>query len=141
MSFYRFPVGLFKASGFVNASTGEVIELTPAMKMIYVHLFTRFHFFTGKLKSEMYESQKAIADACNVNERTVQRAMKAFVDAGVVVSRVNRFSGKSRTTYEKVNQLVLVMADTEKGVDNSEIPDSMGDIDYTDEFLAGIQWE
>jgi DNA-binding transcriptional MocR family regulator len=138
VSFYRFPVGLYRASGFVNAITGEVVSLTPAMKMIYVHLLTRFHFFTQKLKGEMYESQKAIANACDVDVKTVQRAITTFTKAGVVSVKVTRVGSKSRSVYKQVNTLSLVTA--KKVVDVDDQPDIMDQPEYDDEFLSSINF-
>lgn len=141
MRFYRFPVALYKASHFVNANTGELVKISASMKMIYVHLLTRFEFFTRKLGAEYYESQLKIADSCDCDVKTVQRAMKEFVKHGVITTRLTRVGGKSRTYYLSVNQLILSNEVKEKKVvDSEELPDIMDHLDYTDDFLASIQW-
>lgn len=141
MQFYKFPVNLFTSSHFVNADTGELVKLSASMKMIYVHLLTRYTFFVGSLGGDYYESQAKIAEACDCDVRTVQRAITDFKKHGVLTTKVTRAGGKSRTYYLSVGQLILTKEKkVEKDVDSDELPDTI-DLDYTDEFLASIQWE
>lgn len=141
--FYKFPTALMMAQGFVNKETGELVKLTPLAKQVYVYMLSRNRFFTSELKSEHYETQQTIADACGCEYKVAGKILRSFVDNGIVRADKLRPNGVGqwRWFYREVTEMNLWFS--EKPVDNKneKVQNTQTDCEYTDEFLAGINWE
>ena len=151
--FYKLPQDLCRSSGFVSKVTGEFVSLTASAKIVYSYMLARNEFFVNKNGGEHFETQSTIGDACGVEYRTVMRIMKDFIDHGVVVADKKRVgsTGHVKYFYKRVSaDLVLWVGKKtspivlgEKPVDNKneKVQNTQTDCEYTDEFLAGINWE
>ena len=141
--FYKFPTALMRAQGFVNKETGELVKLTPLAKQVYVYMLSRNRFFTSDLKSEHYETQQTIADACGCEYKVAGKILRSFVDNGIVRADKLRPNGVGqwRWFYREVTEMNLWFS--EKPVDNKneKVQNTQTVCEYTDEFLAGINWE
>lgn len=107
--FVRFQYRLLAATDYVSPVTGANVPLTPTVKVIYMLMKERFDFFSSS-KSDYYDSQQMIAEACGVSKQTVHRAIKQLTTDGVIRSHTKLFNGNTKLVYNYIAPLKLVLS-------------------------------
>lgn len=120
--FYKYPIELMRASGFI-APSGEVVPLTPLAKNVYVYMVCRNHFFVKKLGREHYETQTTIATACDSDYKAVGEIIRRFSQHGLLTGTKTKDKGGQygRWVYTDVNTNLQLYKLTSEGVKESKI--------------------
>lgn len=109
--FLMVPYKLLNASGYVNKA-GECVKMNLSDKIIYAHIKNRFEFFKG-LGKEYYDTQKDIADACNMDLKAVGNILRRFIKNGLTTIYKKPYGNFVKNVYTSVPPLHLWY----KGVD------------------------
>lgn len=72
---------MMRATHWVSKTTGEHLKLSPAQKIIWVHMNNRYNFFRS-LGKEWFDSQEDIAFATGCDVSTVKLFIKQLVEHG-----------------------------------------------------------
>lgn len=141
MGFYKFPQALCKACGFISFKTGEVVSLTPAAKIIYTYMISRWQFFVVGQGGEYFETHATIGDQCAFDAKTVSRQLKTLVDHGVIdCVKVVSGGGHARYRYTDIkSDLTLVYKEYKTVVANTKTGEAEPVEDIDDEFLKSIK--
>ena len=97
---HNYTQQVFKSTGFVSQSTGEVIDFTPMMKIIYLTFLNEmFHS-----KGELDVSQQSIADTLSVDRKTINRNIRVLLEHGILSGekRTNASRGFTHWVYSDV---------------------------------------
>lgn len=108
--FYKIPKSLMMADGYISRRTGEPIALTSTAKLVYAYMLSRNKFFTEDLKSQHFETQSTIADACGVEYRAAGKILRSFCEECVLEADKLRPGGEGqwRWFYRKVRTDVML---------------------------------
>jgi hypothetical protein len=136
--FLKIPYKLLGAVGYVNKD-GECVKMTLTEKIIYAHLRNRFVFFRS-LNKEYYDTQQAIADACNMDIKSVGNILRKFIKSELTTVYKKRFNGFPKNVYTNVPELLLYQKDNtieqndepEIDVEDFEGEHWVDDFDYGD---------
>ena len=94
---HKYTQQVFKSTGFVSQSTGEVIDFKPMLKIIYLTFLNEmFHS-----KGELDVSQQSIADTLSVDRKTMNRNILVLLEHGILSGekRTNASRGYSQWVY------------------------------------------
>jgi len=107
-------------NGVMIIAQGSPIKLTPADKMIYSLMYSRYNYFVQEKGSQYYDTQESIGQALCIERRTVLEKLKVFMQNGVVEGVKKKFSNYLSWNYTKINDLQLYWEVTKK-VDGKEV--------------------
>lgn len=93
--------------GQVLLAKGSHIKITPADKMIYSLMLSRYKYFVLEKKSQYYDTQEAIGQSLCIERRTVLEKLKVLMQNGVIEGVKKKFSNYMSWNYTKINELVL----------------------------------
>ena len=155
LPFYQAPKQLFRCNGFISKTTGQPVELTHSAKIVFMYMMDRTSFFTDDQKSDHYETQATIADACGMEYKAAARALKSFVEHGAIIAKKQRnlkLSPHSQWYYKSVDTTIelfkkdgsdyvcmsngVVIGVTSK----KEVVDNDDHTEYSDDFLNSIDF-
>lgn len=104
----RFPNDLMACHGFVSKVSGEMISLIPSQKLILAYMMSRTKFFVENLNKDHFETQETIGKACGIEYKAAGRALRLFLDHGVIDGKKSRPQGSQnmRWTYNKVDTTI-----------------------------------
>lgn len=144
--FYKVPVNLMEATGFMSQTTGEPVELTAVDKLILIYMYDKTTFFT-KDGGSHFETQVTIGNAVGHEWKAAARSLKKLYDGGVIEADKPRSNGNKGWVYKSVNIDVQffstkrVQKEFKISVDTDSDSDTIDHIEYDESFLATIQWE
>lgn len=97
--FYKVPKNLVRAKGYVSPRHGTFLKLSSTEKLVYVYMRDRLKFFVGKQGGQHFESQQTIADACGMEYKAVGKALRGFINNGVLLGKKGKEAGSSHHRY------------------------------------------
>jgi len=108
--YYKYPKDLARSHGYVSKNTGEMVKFTPSEKLVYVYMVARNEFFTKKREGKHFESQKAVADACGIEEKACGKILRKLKEHGVIdgEKRQPEKGGYPRYYYNTVDTDVVL---------------------------------
>lgn len=130
--FLKLPYNLLRSGGYV-AKDGECVKMNLTEKIIYTHLRNRYDFFTSQGK-EYYDTQKDVADVCNMDIKAVGNVLRKFTKAGLTTIYKKTYGNFVKNVYTSVPELDLWY----KG--EAVVPPVMGEIEYEmpDDFVVNL---
>lgn len=122
--FYMMPKRLCRANGFFSKESGDAIQMTSSMKLVYMYMVARNDFFVNKQSSTHYESQATIAENCGLEYKAVGKILRTFVLHKVLEATKLRPNGEGqwRWVYHKVDK------DIKLWQGNKEKPEMVEDV-------------
>lgn len=99
------PYNLLSAGGYVNKQ-GECQKMTLTEKIIYAHIRNRFLFFKG-LGKEYFDTQKSIADVCNMDIKAVGNVLRKFIKDDLTTIYKKQQGNYLKNVYVSVPPLTL----------------------------------
>lgn len=103
-NFIKFEYEFLKLKQVTNTKTGEMLQLTANMKILYKYIFSRYKFFDGG-RGEYFENQDVIAEAVGLSSRTIITLLQQLTDVGLVEKRYTKVQGAMHSLAYKVNDL------------------------------------
>jgi len=103
--FLMLPYSLLSAGGYVNNS-GECQKMTLTEKIIYAHIRNRFLFFTS-LGKEYFDTQKSIAEVCNMDIKAVGNVLRKFIKDDLTTIYKKQQGNYLKNVYVSVPPLTL----------------------------------
>lgn len=102
--FYMMPAWLLCSNGYFSPNTGEVVKFSEVDKHLYVYLTDCYRFFVEKNEGDMFPSQASIADACGLEIKSVGRAIRNFINHGVITAVKGKpdKGGRERWFYKHI---------------------------------------
>lgn len=85
---------------------GKEHSISANHKMVYLYLKDRFDFFTSN-KQEYFDTNKTIAENTGLEERTVIRCIKLWIDLGYVEKKVIKYKNLPKNIFTKVLPLTF----------------------------------
>lgn len=140
--FLMVPYNLLSAAGYVNKD-GECVKMNLTDKIVYAHIRNRFKFFKG-LGKEYYDTQKAIAEVCNMDIKATGNILRKFIKDDLTTIYKKPYGNFVKNVYVSVPPLHLWYKDkpiTAEFVDDFEyvIPDdfvdTLPDVNYYPESV------
>jgi len=86
------------ASQIVIRSTGEVVEITPVMKLVYIYMKNQFIGFSS-YKQQFYTDQRQIAAAVAISRDTLSKVLAALKKLGIVETAGWKGNSESYTVH------------------------------------------
>lgn len=138
--FLKLPYNLLRSGGYV-AKDGECVKMNLTEKIIYTHLRNRYDFFTVQGK-EYYDTQKDVADVCNMDIKAVGNVLRKFTKAGLTTIYKKTYGNFVKNVYTSVPELDLWYKDksvlvADSGEIKYEMPENfvvnLPEIGYTPE--------
>ncbi|HCI5948130.1 TPA: winged helix-turn-helix domain-containing protein [Klebsiella quasipneumoniae subsp. quasipneumoniae] len=86
------------ASQIVIRSTGEVVEITPVMKLVYIYMKNQFIGFSRD-KQQFYTDQRQMAAALGVSRDTFSKVLAALKKLGIVETAGWKGNSESYTVH------------------------------------------
>ena len=120
--FLKLPYNLLRSGGYVSKD-GECVKMNLTEKIIYTHLRNRYDFFTAQGK-EYYDTQKDVADVCNMDIKAVGNVLRKFTKAGLTTIYKKTYGNFVKNVYTSVPVLNLWY----KG--EAIVPQATGEIEY-----------
>lgn len=153
--YYKAPKQLFNCCGFLSKDTGELVELTHSAKIIFMYMMDRTSFFVENQRSEHYETQATIAEACGMEYKAAARALNSFVDHKAIKAnkiRNLKVSQHYQWYYKQVDASIslvkkvgndFICMDTGQILvkKNVEVKDKKGNISNLDKFFVDSGYE
>ena len=59
-------------------------DITPLVKIVYVYMLQRYHFFVVERKQQYYETQEEISKNCNTGRKAANTAIRTLASLGWV---------------------------------------------------------
>lgn len=97
--FYKVPKNLVRAKGYISPLTGVAVKLTSTEKLVYIYILDRINFFVRRKNGEYFESQHTIAEGCGLEYKAVGRAIRGFIENGVLHAKKGKEAGAPRHRY------------------------------------------
>lgn len=120
--FLILPYNLLRSGGYVSKD-GECVKMNLTEKIIYTHLRNRYDFFTSQ-GNEYYDTQKDVADVCNMDIKAVGNVLRKFTTAGLTTIYKKIYGNFVKNVYTSVPELDLWY----KG--EAVVPQATGEIEY-----------
>lgn len=166
--FCQIPKDFMSSSGFVSKTEDEtVVELTASSKIIFAYMLDKTEFFVKDLKSEHFETQATIAEACGVEVKSVTRAMALFVHHGAIradlirklhisphlqwyyrevvtdIELTKRVKGKAKQHVSMDSGVVYTKIAAKTLPARKELPKQVAEVvpEYSDQDLVGIAFD
>ncbi|HGA2741637.1 hypothetical protein AB9D06_05700 [Enterobacter cloacae] len=86
------------ASQIVIRSTGEVVKITPAMKLVYIYMKNQFIGFSGR-EQQFYTDQRQMAAALDISRDTLSKILAALKKLGIVENAGWKGNSESYTVH------------------------------------------
>lgn len=130
--FLKLPYNLLRSGGYVS-NDGECVKMNLTEKIIYTHLRNRFDFFTVQGK-EYYDTQKDVADVCNMDIKAVGNVLRKFTKDGLTTIYKKTYGNFVKNVYTSVPALSLWY----KG--EAVVPPVMVEIEYEmpNDFIVNL---
>lgn len=103
--FLMVPYNLLNAAGYISKE-GECVKMNLTEKIIYAHIRNRFDFFK-KLGKEYYDTQKSIAEVCNMDIKATGNVLRKFIEADLTTIYKKPYGNFSKNVYVSVPPLQL----------------------------------
>lgn len=101
--FTKIPNDLLTCQGFVSKTkTGEAkyVPLIASHKLVLVYMVSRTKYFVEQVKKGgHYESQESIGKACGIEYKAAGRALRMFVENGVITAKKGFISGRNNKQW------------------------------------------
>ena len=101
--FTKIPNDLLACQGFVSKTkTGEAkyVPLIASHKLILVYMISRTKYFVEQVKKGgHYESQESIGKACGIEYKAAGRALRMFVENGVITAKKGFIPGRNNKQW------------------------------------------
>lgn len=148
--FLKLPYNLLRSGGYVSEH-GECVKMNLTEKIIYTHLRNRYDFFTAQGK-EYYDTQKDVADVCNMDIKAVGNVLRKFTKAGLTTIYKKTYGNFVKNVYTSVPVLNLWYKDKpvialDSGEVKYEMPENfvvnLSDVGYTPEYendRTDVRW-
>lgn len=148
--FLKLPYNLLRSGGYVSKG-GECVKMNLTEKIIYTHLRNRYDFFTSQGK-EHYDTQKDVADVCNMDIKAVGNVLRKFTKAGLTTIYKKNYGNFVKNVYTSVPELDLwykggAVVHQATGEIEYEIPENfvvnLSDVGYTPEYendRTDVRW-
>lgn len=94
------------ASQIVIRSTGEVVKITPAMKLVYIYMKNQFIGFSGG-EQQFYTDQRQMAAALDISRDTLSKILAALKKLGIVENAGWKGNSESYTVHFSVMLLTV----------------------------------
>ena len=125
--FLILPYNLLRSGGYVS-NDGECVKMNLTEKIIYTHLRNRYDFFTAQGR-EYYDTQKDVADVCNMDIKAVGNVLRKFTKASLTTIYKKTYGNFVKNVYTSVPELNLWYKGkptliTDLGEIQYEIPDN-----------------
>lgn len=120
--FYKYPIELMKASGFI-ADDGKIVPMTALAKNVYVYMLCRNHFFVDKLGNQHYETQGTIAEACDSEYKAVGEVIRKLHNHGIIegVKTKDKGGKYGRWVYTKVKTKLRLYKVSHQGTKENRV--------------------
>lgn len=103
--FLMVPYNLLSASGYIS-NEGECIKMNLTEKIIYAHICNRFDFFKS-LGKEYYDTQKDIAEVCNMDIKATGNVLRKFIKNNLTTIYKKPYGNFLKNVYVSVPPLKL----------------------------------
>lgn len=104
--FLKFRYDFLRAKGFVSQD-GEYVSLSVYDVFVYLYVKQKIEYFAKEKGGEYFATQEQIANECGVSLSTVKRALKKFVDGGVLTCYKKKWRNYENWRYVDMKELTL----------------------------------
>lgn len=105
--FYKYPMKLMIADGYVSPKTSEYVKMTENQKKVYIVMKTRNAFF-----DKHFDTQEDIGDLTNIDVRSIGTILRSFIDNGIVQAHKGKGQREYKNwRYDEVLDLKLYKVD------------------------------
>ena len=117
--FYKIDDKLLKLK-MLKDKNGKECSISANHKIVYLYLKDRFDFFTSN-KQDYFDTNKTIAENTGLEERTVIRCIKMWIDLGYVEKKVVKYKNLPKNIFTKVSPIIFETKSNKLGATNKEI--------------------
>lgn len=102
-TFVKLSYELLKMKTYTDYA-GNEFKITPAIKLVYLYIKSRFDFFKSSGK-DYYDTNKEIGIATGIDEQVVIRAVKELIKMGLVEKKIIKYRNLPKNVFTKVNPM------------------------------------
>lgn len=89
-------------------------DITPLVKIVYVYMLQRYHFFVVERKQQYYETQEEISKNCNTGRKAANTAIRTLTNLGWISIEKQKQRGTVENNIYTVNDVFGVYQDQKK---------------------------
>ena len=105
-TFVKLSYELLKMKTYTDYA-GNEFKITPAIKLVYLYIKSRFDFFKSSGK-DYYDTNKEIGIATGIDEQVVIRAVKELIKMGLVEKKIIKYRNLPKNVFTKVNPILPI---------------------------------
>ena len=89
-------------------------DITPLVKIVYVYMLQKYHFFVVERKQQYYETQEEISKNCNTGRKAANTAIRTLTNLGWISIEKQKQRGTVENNIYTVNDVFGVYQDQKK---------------------------
>lgn len=89
-------------------------DITPLVKIVYVYMLQKYHFFVVERKQQYYETQEEISKNCNTGRKAANTAIRTLTNLGWISIEKQRKRGTVENNIYTVHDTFGVYQDQGK---------------------------
>lgn len=89
-------------------------DITPLVKIVYVYMLQRYHFFVVERKQQYYETQEEISKNCNTGRKAANTAIRTLASLGWVSIEKQKQRGTVENNIYTISDVFGVYQEREK---------------------------
>ena len=89
-------------------------DITPLVKIVYVYMLQRYHFFVVERKLQYYETQEEISKNCNTGRKAANTAIRTLTNLGWISIEKQKQRGTVENNIYTVHDVFCVYQDQKK---------------------------
>ena len=89
-------------------------DITPLVKIVYVYMLQRYHFFVVERKQQYYETQEEISKNCNTGRKAANTAIRTLTNLGWISIEKQKQRGTVQNNIYTVHDVFGVYQEREK---------------------------
>ena len=89
-------------------------DITPLVKIVYVYMLQRYHFFVVERKQQYYETQEEISKNCNTGRKAANTAIRTLTNLGWISIEKQKQRGTVENNIYTVHDVFGVYQEREK---------------------------
>lgn len=86
-------------------------DITPLVKIVYVYMLQRYHFFVVERKQQYYETQEEISKNCNTGRKAANTAIRTLTNLGWISIEKQKQRGTVENNIYTVHDVFGVYQD------------------------------
>ena len=89
-------------------------DITPLVKIVYVYMLQRYHFFVVERKLQYYETQEEISKNCNTGRKAANTAIRTLTNLGWISIEKQKQRGTVQNNIYTVHDVFCVYQDQKR---------------------------